>query len=231
MIANIPDLSEGSGRTGKAAEAVYASLRDGIVSGALRAGERLNEESLAARFGVSRTPVRESLHRLEADQFVRRVPYRGVVVCGISPQQVTEFYMLRVAVDGIAAGLAAKKRTPVDVANLRWLNSKMKDAAAAKNVDAVIETNINFHEAVGKIADNHLLLTFIEQIHAWVRRADHNPFSIPGRPENGASEHDSIIDAVEAGDADRAERLTREHMQGSHDLRLQLLLKAQDQAE
>lgn len=199
------------------------------MSGALREGDRLNEESLAALFGVSRTPVRESLQRLETSQLVRRIPYRGVVVSSINPQQVTEFYMLRVAVDGMAAGLAARKRTPVDVANLRWLNSKMKEAAGAKDIDAVIEININFHEAVGKIANNPLLLNFIEQIHSWVRRADHNPFSIPGRPESGASEHDRIIDAIEAADADLAERLTREHMQGSHDRRLQLLMQSQNQ--
>ena len=98
------------------------------MSGALGEGERLNEEPLAAQFGVSRTPIRESLQRLETDQLVRRVPYRGVIVRGIDPQQVTEFYMLRVAVDGIASRLAAQKRTPVDVANLRWINSKMNAA-------------------------------------------------------------------------------------------------------
>jgi DNA-binding GntR family transcriptional regulator len=213
--------------TGKTADAVFATLRDDIVRGALRVGERLNEESLASRFGVSRTPIRECLQRLEASQLVRRIPYRGVVVCGIDPQQVTEFYMLRVAVDGIAARLAAQKRTPVDVANLRWINSTMRDAARvdAPDVHKVTEININFHEAVGKIADNPLLLNFIEQIHSWVRRADHNPFSIPGRPESGASEHDRIIDAIEAGNADLAESLTREHMQGSYDRRLQLLMQ------
>ena len=215
---------------GKAADAVYAVLRDGIVSGALRAGERLNEQPLAERFGVSRTPVRESLQRLEADQLVRRVPYRGVVVCGVNSQQITEFYMLRVVVDGIAARLAAQKRTPVDVANLRWINSRMWEAARADvaEIDKITEININFHEAIGKIADNPLLLDFIEQIHSWVRRADHNPFSISGRPESGASEHDHIIDAIEAGDADLAESLTRAHMQSSHDRRLMLLMQAQN---
>lgn len=209
--------------TGKAADAVYATLRSGIVSGALPEGERLNEEPLAAHFGVSRTPVRESLQRLEVEQLVRRLPYRGVVVCGISQQQVTEFYMLRVAVDGIASALAARKRTPVDVANLRWLNTKMRDAARGVDIAAVTQANIEFHEAVCRIADNAMLLNFVEQIHTWVRRADHNPFLVPGRPETGASEHDRIIQAIEAGDAERAESLTRQHMQTSHDLRLQLL--------
>ena len=73
-------------------------------------------------------------------------------------------------------------------------------------------------------------MSFIEQIHAWVRRADHNPFAIPGRPASGASEHARIIDAIEAGDAELAERLTREHMQGSYDRRLHLLMQAQRQS-
>lgn len=215
--------------TGKTADAVYAALREGIVSGALREGERLNEESLASRFGVSRTPIRECLQRLETSQLVRRIPYRGVVVRGINPQQVTEFYMLRVAVDGMASRLAAQKRTPVDVANLRWINSRMRNAAQLDPVDVnvVTEINIDFHEAIAKVSDNLLLLNFIEQIHSWVRRADHNPFSISGRPESGACEHDRIVDAIEAGDVDLAESLTREHMQGSYDRRLQLLMQTE----
>jgi DNA-binding GntR family transcriptional regulator len=215
--------------TGKTADAVYAALRDGIVSGALREGERLNEESLASQFGVSRTPIRECLQRLEASQLVRRIPYRGVVVCGMNPQQVAEVYMLRVAVDGIAARLAAQKRTPVDVANLRWINSKMRNAAQPDRVDVntITEINIEFHEAIAKVSGNLLLLNFIEQIHSWVRRAAHSPFSIPSRPESGACEHDQIVDAIEAGDADLAERLTREHMQGSYERRLQLLMQTE----
>jgi DNA-binding GntR family transcriptional regulator len=207
----------------KTADAVYATLQTAISSGLLTEGEWLKEELLAESFGVSRTPIREALQRLEVEQFVRRVPYRGVVVCGITSQQVTEFYMLRIAVDGIASGLAARKRTPVDVAQLRWLNAKMKEAAQAGDVDAITQINIDFHEAVCRIADNAMILGFVEQIHVWVRRADYNPFTVPGRPEQGAAEHDGIIDAIEAGDPDLAESLTRRHMQNSNDLRLRLL--------
>lgn len=223
MIAAFPRSRSRSTYGRKAADAVYIQLREEILSGALKSGERLNEEPLAAQFGVSRTPVRELLQRLEKEQLVERMPYRGVVVRGVDSQEVTEFYRLRIAIDGIASALAASKRTPVDVANLRWLNVKMRDAASVGNVKGVTEANIEFHEAVCRIADNPLLLSFVEQIHSWVRRADHNPFFIPGRPEEGATQHDRIIEAIEAGDGGLAERLTREHMQSSHDLRLHLL--------
>ncbi len=210
----------------KTGDAAYETLRAGIVSGTLQPGDRLNEEPLAMQFGVSRTPIRESLRRLEAEQLVRRAPHRGLVVCDVDSQQITEFYMFRVALDGAAAALAAKKRTPVDVAKLRWLNSKMKDAAASGDIAAITESNMAFHEAICDVAGNPMLESFIAQVHAWVRRADHNPFTFPGRPQSGAAEHEQIIVAIERGDAESAERLTREHMQRSHDLRLALLRKA-----
>src|SRR5690606_24491271 len=98
------------------------------------------------------------------------------------------------------ASLAARKRTPVDVARLRWINSRMKEAAQLGNLEKITQTNIEFHEEVCRIADNAMLLNFVEQIHVWVRRTDYNPFTIPGRPAQGAAEHDRIIDALEAGD-------------------------------
>ncbi|MCC7483436.1 MAG: GntR family transcriptional regulator [Burkholderiales bacterium] len=222
-FADLEALWKKQPQLAKTADVVYATLRTAISSGVLPEGEQLKEEPLAKALGVSRTPVRESLQRLAVEQFVLRVPSRGVVVCRITSRQITEFYMLRVAVDGIASALAARKRTPVDVARLRWLNARMREAARSGDVAGVTQVNIEFHEAVCRIADNSLLLSFVEQIHVWVRRADYNPFTIPGRPGQGATEHDRIIDAIEAGDHDLAEVLTRQHMQASHALRLRLL--------
>lgn len=207
----------------KAADAIYATLRQGIVSGLLRAGDRFNEEPLAEQFGVSRTPVREAMHRLEAEQLLARGPRRGLVVRGVDAQQLTEVYMLRIALDSMASSLAAKKKTPVSIAKLNWINAQMREAAVAGDVSAVAERNIEFHETICEIAGNSMLTGFVEQLHDWVRRAELSPFMHPGRSKTGTREHDEIIAAIEAGKADLAESLMRRHMQRSHEVRLELL--------
>jgi len=204
-------------------EAIYAALRKAIVSSEIGAGAFLREEMLAERFGVSRTPIREVLVRLETEQLVARVPRRGIVVRGIDSHELDEVYMIRMLVDGLAARLAAAKRTPVDVARLRWINSQMRAAAERGEIDLVVERNIEFHEALCQVAANRLLTMFMAHVHSWVRRAEQNPFAYPNRGQQGADEHEAIVEAIAAGDAERAEALIRDHMQTSHDIRARLL--------
>lgn len=213
--------------TASTADSVHATLREAIVSGVMRPGDRLSEEPLAEQLGVSRTPVREAVLRLETEQLVVRIPRRGLVVRGIESHEMTEIYMMRVAIDGLAANLAAQKATPVGVAKLRWLNTQMKQAAETGGVDLISECNIAFHEAVCEIAGNRMLAGFVDQVHGWVRRCEPNPFAHAGRGREGAGEHDRIVDAIEAGDGARAEALTRDHMRRSHDIRLKLLAGGQ----
>jgi DNA-binding GntR family transcriptional regulator len=208
-----------------AADGVYEALREAIVAKRLLPGERLAEEQLAKRFGVSRTPVREALLRLEAEQFATRVARRGLVVRPIPERDVLEVYAVRAALDGLAASLAAEQATPPDRARLRWISDQIRDAADQSDYAKMAELNIELHEALCDAAHNGMLLLFMRQIHDWVRRfgeAD-TTFSRPGRAGEAIVEHDQIIDAIEAGDAERAGSLAREHMNRAREARIAML--------
>jgi DNA-binding transcriptional regulator YhcF (GntR family) len=111
-------------------EAVYAELRQAILRGTLRAGERLHEEGLARRLRVSRTPVREAMGRLEAEGLAAALPRRGLAVAEVSPEHVMEIYLVREVLEGAACRLAARHVTHLEVARLEKLFEGMQDAAA-----------------------------------------------------------------------------------------------------
>ncbi|HEY8476277.1 MAG TPA: GntR family transcriptional regulator, partial [Chloroflexota bacterium] len=206
-----------------AADAVYLALREAIVTGQLRPGDRLAEEQLARRFGVSRTPVREAILRLEAEHFARRLPRRGLVVRPILEKEVLEVYAVRAVLDGLAAALAAKEASPPDVARLRWINQQLAEAAERQEFRAMAALNIQFHEAICEAAHNGMLLHFVRQIHDWVRRFESTTLAHPGRAEAAIAEHERLLQAIEAGDAELAERLAREHMSNALQVRVAML--------
>jgi DNA-binding GntR family transcriptional regulator len=214
-----------------AADAVYDALREAIVGKRLLPGDRLAEEQLARQFGVSRTPVREALLRLETEQFAARVARRGLVVRPIPEAEVLEVYAVRAALDGLAATLAAEHATPPDRARLRWINQQIGDAANASDFATMADLNIQLHEAICEAAHNGMLLHFMRQIHDWVRRfgeAD-TTFSRPGRAHEAVAEHETMFDAIDAGDGELAGRLAREHMNRAREVRIAMLRERSSQ--
>lgn len=214
-----------------AAEAVYQTLREAILTGALQPGEPLGEEQLARAFQVSRTPVREGILRLESEELAHRIPRRGLVVRTITEHEVLEVYAVRMALDGLAARLAAVESLPADRAHLSWLNARFAEATAGGDVDALIQTNIAFHEALCQAAHNSLLLRFTTQIHDWVRRVGQTTLAHPNRAATAVSEHEAILAAIATGDGEKAERLARQHMEYALSTRMVMLgLKPEEAA-
>jgi DNA-binding GntR family transcriptional regulator len=220
--ANTPERRKRPG-----ADAVYATLRDAIVSGQLRPGDRLAEVQLARQFEVSRTPVREAIFRLEAEHFAERHARRGLIVRGIPEQEVLEVYAVRTWLDGLAARVAAEHAQPADHARLRWLNARLAEAIAEANLVTAAELNIQFHEAIGEAARNSMLLHFMRQLHDWVRRFGGTTFSVPERAAQALAEHVGIIDAIEQMNPDVAEQGARAHMTHAHEVRLAMLRQTQ----
>ncbi len=212
-----------------AAEAVYQTLREAILSGTLRPGESLGEEHLARSFQVSRTPVREGILRLETEELARRIPRRGLVVRTITAHEVLEVYAVRTALDGLAARLASAESLPADRAHLAWINDRFAEAAARADPAALSQTNIAFHEALCQAAHNSLLLRFTCQIHDWVRRFGETTLAYPGRASAAVAEHRAILDAIAAGDGDAAERRAREHMEHALSTRMAILRFKQEE--
>jgi len=202
-----------------AADAVYATLRDAIIEGLLEPQERLSEEQLAQHFAVSRTPVREALLRLEAEQLATRIGRRGLVVRRISAGEVLEVYAVRETLDGFAARLAASVASPPEIARLRWINNRLRSALVERDHRQIVALNIQFHEALVESGHNGLLCQFAKQVHDRVRRFP-RMLAYPGQTELAVSEHDRIVDAIESRDAEGAERFAREHIARTRDARL-----------
>jgi DNA-binding GntR family transcriptional regulator len=206
-----------------AAEAIYATLREAILSGILVPGERLGEVQLASLFKRSRTPVREAILRLESERLTERSSRRGFVVGRITREEVLEVYAVRAAMDGLAARLAALGILPAEVEHLRWLNDRLREAAGEQDYRRMLELNIDFHEAICRASRNSLLLQFVRQIHDWVRRFSDTTFSYPGRASTAIAEHEALLGALERRDPEEAERVARAHMERAMQVRVAML--------
>ena len=205
------------------ADAVRETIRSLILAGVLAPGTKLGEEEFAKQFAVSRTPVREAFLRLLAERLVDRGSGRSLVVAGVTADEILEIYVVRQAVDGLAARLAAEAARPQDVANLRWLNGRLRHAADAGDPRAMASINLQLHEAVCEAGRNAFLLELMRFVHDRVRRFPGTTFSKAGRPAKAIAEHEAIIDAIEGRRADDAARLASQHMARSMDVRIEQL--------
>jgi DNA-binding GntR family transcriptional regulator len=206
-----------------AAEAVHTTLREAILHGILPAGHQLGEIRLASIFGRSRTPVREAILRLEAEGLASRTARSGLVVAQITREEVLEVYAVREMLDGLSARLAAQGILPTELDRIVWLNDRLRAAAEQSDAKAMIQLNIEFHEAICRAGRNSLLQEFMERIHAWVRRFENTTMAYAGRGLEAVGEHDALIDALRARNPEDAERIARQHMSRARQIRIEMM--------
>lgn len=202
---------------------VYVALRRDILERAFVPGEPLTEQELSRRYGVSRTPVREALAKLERDRLVRVVPKKGAFVRSISHDDVRELYQIREALEALAMRLAAPR---FERGELQGFEARFRDikARGAKATPADLRTlGEEFHSAVLKRAGNARLIETLEQIREQIRPVWTMAVLAPRRLQGIVHEHLSIIDALKRPDARRAERLMARHVRRVRDTVFRLL--------
>lgn len=206
------------------AKTVYGALRDEIVSGAIQPGSPLREIALASRFGVSRTPVREALRRLEQDRLL--VPgARGMEVRAIDPHEVVQIYDLRILLEAEAAGQAARDHRTADLLRLEGLLTR--DRTLTDPDDATrIRTNLEFHAAIWQATHNPVLVDLLQRLTTHLVHAPHSTLSVGDRWEVALDEHARIVDAIRARDESTARTLASGHMSTAREIRLTLLREA-----
>ena len=183
-------------------DVVTAELRRRILSGELTQGERLVEDRLAERLGVSRNPVREAIRVLAAEGFVEVTPRHGASVARLSPEEAEELFDVRMALDGLAARLAARKSTPASAAALRKVLDEARHAVADSRFDEVAHLNTAFHAAVAEAAGNNYLNLVIGPMLnrvQWVFRQ-----TARTRAPHSWTEHLRLYEAIAAGDEEDA---------------------------
>lgn len=198
----------------KAAEAAYAAIRQGILSGDLERGQRLREEELAARAGVSRTPVREALRRLDSEGLVEFTPNRGARVTAWSERELDDLYDIRALLEGQGARLAATRVSPEQLEELDDVAARMSRLArkGAPAADDLTALNSVFHRAVARASGN-------SQLDGLVRSIIDVPLVYrtfqrysPERLLASSFHHVELVHALRAHDAGWAEAVMRGHI-------------------
>jgi DNA-binding GntR family transcriptional regulator len=190
-------------------QSVYEVLVELIVAGTLGPGEHLVESELARQLGVSRQPVREALHRLEAEGWIDLRPSQGAFVHVPTDREVDELLDVRELLEGATARLAARSATPESVAALRETWREGAAAVDSGDLTRTVAANNDFHAAVAEIAGNAVLAELSEIVARRVRWYYRQV--APARGHESWAEHAEIVAAIEAGDEDKAGGLARMH--------------------
>jgi DNA-binding GntR family transcriptional regulator len=194
-------------------EAADGLLRKLIFSHTLKPGERIDEQALAREFGISRTPLREALKVLHNEGLVKLVPRRGCFVAKLNEGDLDEIYEMISLLEGACAAQAARRATATDLARLRRATQRMVQMAGEGNYKKYFEANLAAHEAVLEMAGNRWQKNVIQYLRGMCRLWPRVAFGVvPERLQESLAEHCELLEAIEAGDADRAESVMRRHI-------------------
>jgi DNA-binding GntR family transcriptional regulator len=191
---------------------VFFSLRNAILEGRLHPGERLVEKELAQSLSISRTPIREALRKLELEGLVAHEPHRGVIVVGVSQAEAAEIYTIRAVLEGLAARLAASRRTDADVAQLKRLLSTMEQCIQSRNFPEFVPLHVTFHQSFTSASKSSRLCQMISALWDYVKSFEKASYSLPARLQSSCDEHRQIVGAIECKDENLAEEAARTHI-------------------
>ena len=200
-------------------ERVREELRERIVTGVLRPGDRLVERDLAEDLGVSRVPVREAIRSLEADGFVVVQSPRRVVVRQLSRVDVEELFDVREALEVLATGLACQRVDPPALRRLKRAVTEAARALASGNINQAADANVRFHQEIVTLAGNGLLLSMLHQLEdrlRWLFRQNEDWDRL-------LHEHRRLYEAIASGDPELARACSVEHVRVNRALALRLL--------
>ncbi len=195
----------------------YDLILEAIDTGIYRPGDRLVESELAERFGVSRTPIREALQRLETQSLLAR-DGRSLIVASLDHNQLAELYVVRTELEGLAARLAAQHAAPEEVRVLREMVEE--DEALLDNPEALSRANRRFHSQIHLASHNRFLVRQLDLVHRSMALLATTSLAAEGRGETALAEHREIVDAIERGDGDAAYAALKKHISQAFETRL-----------
>lgn len=210
MIAEINFVDKGEGVSLR--DMVYFELKEAIMRGELAPGLRLMEIPIAEQLGVSRTPVREAIKRLEEDGLVIITPGCGAKVSGIRGKDVTDALDVRVVVETMAVRLAAKNIGAEQIEELKRINNEIRRAVREGNIAAISVNDSRLHHAICEAAGNKVLLKVMRELETLVLRYRVEYIKSIASYNEILDEHDAVIRAVAAGDAEMAAKLVESHI-------------------
>ena len=193
-------------------EMVYEELKMQILKGSIIPGTRMMEVELAEEMGVSRTPIREAIRKLEKEGLVTIEPRRGAYASMISREDMVEILEVRQDLEGLAAYFAADRMTKKQMEELKRVSNSYNAAVKEGNMEAMIKHDTRFHHIIVESCRNKILVQMIEQLQELVLRFRYIYYDNFKRAENMPEEHREILEAIASGDADRARAAADVHI-------------------
>jgi DNA-binding GntR family transcriptional regulator len=206
------------------ADYAYKMLLEAIQDQKLKPGERMREDEVSKMLGISRTPVRQALHKLQTRGLLTQAPGRGLLVVELDRQQIVELYAMRELLEGTAARLAAQHAGPSDIIAMRRVMQEFRRAAPDSRKLARI--NRLFHATLHEAAHNRYLSQSLADFSDTLALLRGTTFSVRGRWKSELAENAELVDAIERRDADAAEIVARKNMRNALEARLRMLFIA-----
>lgn len=197
----------------------YSLILDAIDAGLYKPGARMVESELAERFGVSRTPIREALQRLETQSLLIR-DGRSLIVASLDHNQLAELYAVRAELEGLAARLAAQHAAPEEVRVLREMVED--DRKRVNDPGELARANRRFHKQIHLASHNRYLVQQLDLVHRTMALLATSSLAVEGRSATAVAEHDAIVSAIEARNGDAADEALRAHISRAFETRLRL---------
>ena len=197
-------------------DSVFSILRNAILEKKLGPGQRLIERNIAEQLGVSRTPVREAIRKLELERLVTHIPRKGVVVSEFSQEDIEEIFLIRAALEALICSIAATKIKPKELERLSSLAKQIADEQNKGNLKKSNQLNDTFHEIIYRAANSPRVYNLFSTLREYIIKFTQVGYAKPGRPEEVWQEHIEIIEALRNHDSSKAEAAAKRHVENSN---------------
>jgi len=214
-------------------EQVFHTLKEAIISGELAQGSKITEDKLAKKYGISRGPLREAIRNLESLRLLVRIPHAGTRVVTLTLKMIEEIYVVREALEGMSARLAALQMSDMEIEQLQQLlkthESNIHESSGKEYFQR--EGDLDFHYCIAKASNNDWLMQLLgSELYQLLRMCRYRSSQAPERPLIALTEHKQIVAAIASHDAELAELLMRRHISGAWHIVKKLMEKEVEQA-
>ncbi len=193
-------------------DVVFNTLREAILKGELPPGERLMEKTLAERIGVSRTPIREAIRKLELEGLVTMVPRKGAEVAKISEKDIRDLLEIRATLEALAVKLACKKIDAEGIQRLDFLKDEFIKAAKKRDVELIIKKDVEFHDSIFNASGNEKLIHILNNLREQIYRFRVKYIQEMTDFQVLIDEHEEIVESVKSGNIQKAEEIAIKHI-------------------
>jgi DNA-binding GntR family transcriptional regulator len=206
---------------------VYENLRQAIVRGGISAATRLVESQIAEAQGISRTPVREAMHKLEREGFIEKLPHGGFTVLGLSRQEIVETFGIRSVLEGYAARLAALNYQPGDLTPLQAKIDEFQRLLKKKQLKRLAEINTQFHDLLYALSRSPRLMGMIDGLRDQIFRFRQIILQDERRAAASHADHQLMLERIRQRDPAGVEQLVREHILKGQEMVLEALVSSE----